>query len=94
MRFGTKSLAVFVVLLLAAVVVVAEQTAKITLDNQTNVTLNLYVDKDFACRAEAKTTCTTTVALGEHYFEAKDSDGGEATSTHTVTEDETWEVTQ
>lgn len=80
-------------LALSSALIASERTAKVTLDNQTNIVLNLYVDKNFACRAETKTTCATNVALGEHYFEAKDSDNeGEANSTHTVTQDETWTV--
>jgi hypothetical protein len=90
--------AVLCSLLLAASVALASPitTAKVTFDNQSSTNLNMFVDKTFGCNAPSSTSCVVYVELGVHYFEARTispDDKTVADSTHEVTEDATWRIT-
>lgn len=55
---------------------------QISLDNQTSVTANLYVDGQFGCGPVlARGFCTTQAKIGTHDLEAKLNGGGSRTKT-------------
>jgi hypothetical protein len=55
---------------------------QISLDNQTSVSANLYVDGQFGCGPVlARGFCTTQVRIGTHDLEAKLNGGGSRTKT-------------
>ncbi len=49
----------------------ASNDAIVTLDNRTGQTIELWVDRKFACQAPVDSTCTATVAPGEHELQGK-----------------------
>lgn len=65
------------VALLASAGAATAQTGygQITLQNNTSVTLDLYVDADYGCRALPNLACTTSATAGEHNLTAQSTDG-------------------
>ena len=48
---------------------------QVVLDNQMSVTVDLYVDGRYGCRALSRLTCTTQEYTGYHVLRAEASDG-------------------
>jgi hypothetical protein len=70
-------------------------SAQITLENRTKITLDLYVDGSYACRALGGLTCTAQTNPGPHRLEARDGSKTVADANDFMVEDgssETWTV--
>ncbi len=48
---------------------------QVTLENRTSVTMDLYVDGNYGCRALAGLICTTMVTAGVHNLVGQTTDG-------------------
>jgi hypothetical protein len=71
-------------------------SAQVTLVNQTSLTLDLYVDGGYGCRALRNLMCTTQVTPGTLALEAR-GPGGESASDVVVVEQGssfTWTITE
>lgn len=87
------------VALLAVASMAKAQTGygQITLQNDTSVTLDLYVDGNYGCRALPNLACTTSALAGEHNLTAQATDGRSAVQPGVVVESGgsyTWTVAE
>ena len=66
--------------------VAAAQTGwgQIQMDNRTAVTLDLYVDGNYGCRALSNLACTTQARAGYHDLEARGPNGRRVTDSVTL----------
>ena len=71
-------------------------TAQVTLSNATSLTLDLYVDGGYGCRALRNLMCTTHVSPGTRTLEARGPNGESASTTAVVDAGDsvTWTVTE
>ncbi len=69
---------------------------QVTLQNNTSLTLDLYVDGNYGCRTLMNLMCTTQVPAGTHTLEARGPNGESASTPVTLGEGDsvTWTVTE
>ena len=68
-----KLLAGFLICLNLVFAPLALASAQITMENHTDVVLNLFVDGNYACGpVQPGLTCTSQINAGDHNFEARE----------------------
>jgi len=69
---------------------------QVTMVNKTSMTLDLYVDGGYGCRALKGLMCTTHVRAGTHTLVAKTSDGRSVSTSVTLNSGDsfTWTITE
>jgi hypothetical protein len=63
---------------------VSADYGQVSMQNNTDVTLDLYVDGNYGCRALKGLFCTTQVTVGTHTLEAKAGDGRSISTSVTI----------